>query len=115
MIAQRLHSPPPTISQRRAGVPRWLSQAIARAMAIDPHDRFRTAGELAEALSNPARSGNWLTRTAARLLNRALLLSSGAFLLGGNDPNFLGGNDPNFSGLRDNPEFRKLSETQLSR
>jgi hypothetical protein len=83
VIAQRLHSPPPAISQHRSGVPRWLSQAIARAMAIDPNDRFKTAGEFAEALSHPGHSGSWLSRAAARLLNRALLLTSLAVLLGG--------------------------------
>ena len=83
VIAQRLHSPPPAISHRRAGVPRWLSQAIAKSMAIDPNDRFKTAGEFAEALSNPAHSGSWLPRPASRLPSRALLLTSVAVLLGG--------------------------------
>jgi serine/threonine-protein kinase len=88
VIAQRLHSTPPSVTKSRSGIPRGVSQAITRAMATRPEDRFKTAGEFAEALEGSLVSGSWVKgttrsipwRTAAGI-GLALLLGGGGFMV----------------------------------
>ncbi len=53
MLAQRMTSPPPSLQQKRGDLPAQLSQVIAKAMATQSADRYRTGHELASALSAP--------------------------------------------------------------
>jgi hypothetical protein len=46
--------------QVNAGIPAWFSFIVMRAMAPDPADRYRSAGEMAEALRVGRRSGEFL-------------------------------------------------------
>ena len=50
LIYQHLHEHPPPLRSLRPEVPQALEQAIAVAMAKDPHDRFATAGEMRQSL-----------------------------------------------------------------
>ncbi len=45
---------PPSLRTKRADAPMWVDQAVARALAKEPGDRFATALEFAEALSSQA-------------------------------------------------------------
>ena len=60
VIAQRLHGTPPPVTRIRSGIPRRVSQAIAKSMATRPEDRFKTAGEFAKTLEGSLQSGSWL-------------------------------------------------------
>ena len=51
IIAKRFSAAPPPVRQTRPSVPASVEQAITRALALTPADRFNTAGELAQALS----------------------------------------------------------------
>ena len=53
IMAKRFGAPVPLIRVVREGVPLAVERAIERALAKVPADRFRTAGEFAEALSQP--------------------------------------------------------------
>ncbi len=55
IVARRLVEPPPRLRTIR-DVPESLEQAIHRALARNPADRFATAGEFSRALLDPARS-----------------------------------------------------------
>jgi serine/threonine-protein kinase len=50
-LARRLTEPPPKLRVARPGVPREIEQAIMKALARVPADRFRTAGEFGDALA----------------------------------------------------------------
>jgi TolB-like protein len=56
VIARRFVEPPPRVSLLRAGVPADVENAVARALAREPVDRFKTAAEFAQALAG-ARTG----------------------------------------------------------
>ena len=54
IIARRMVEPAPRIRTVRETVPEEMERAITRALAKAPADRFRTAPEFADALSQPA-------------------------------------------------------------
>jgi eukaryotic-like serine/threonine-protein kinase len=56
VIARRFVEPPPRVGLLRAGVPADVEEAVARALAREPVDRFQTAAEFAQALAG-ARTG----------------------------------------------------------
>ncbi len=62
VIAQRFHVTPASLAALRPDVPAWLDAAVARALAVDPGDRFQTAAAFADALAGehatPA-AGRW--------------------------------------------------------
>jgi tetratricopeptide (TPR) repeat protein len=49
-VLQATERAPPAPSSLEPGVPRWLDRVVARALALDPADRFGGAGALAAAL-----------------------------------------------------------------
>jgi TolB-like protein len=51
VIARRFVEPAPALGRRDAAVPVALEQAVARALAREPADRFQTAAEFAQALT----------------------------------------------------------------
>ncbi|HEU4954306.1 MAG TPA: serine/threonine-protein kinase, partial [Gemmatimonadales bacterium] len=53
IIARRLSEPPPSVRRSRPNVPEGVDQAIQRALAPVPADRFASAAELARALQAP--------------------------------------------------------------
>jgi eukaryotic-like serine/threonine-protein kinase len=81
VIAQRLHGPPPPISKRRSGLPRSLSNAVSKAMATHPDERFSTAGEFAEALEASRQSAVSLTVPIPRVHWRPLTIATFVLLL----------------------------------
>ena len=54
LIAKRLNDPVPSVRRLRPAVPANIERALSTALAKMPADRFRTAGEFAEALAKPA-------------------------------------------------------------
>jgi LuxR family transcriptional regulator, maltose regulon positive regulatory protein len=56
VIAQRLHTTPTPINKRKTGIPRAVSHALEKALAIKPGDRFKSAAEFAEALESALQS-----------------------------------------------------------
>jgi eukaryotic-like serine/threonine-protein kinase len=48
----------PLASGRRKGVPRWLDETIAKALARNPEDRFQNARDLADVLSGSSTGGS---------------------------------------------------------
>ena len=53
IIAQRLTSEPPPLRAARDGLPDWTEQAVMKALAKKPADRFATAAQFAQALKPP--------------------------------------------------------------
>ena len=54
VIARRFSEPPPRVRQQRPGVAPAVEQAIMRALAVDPADRFPSAAAFAHALAGVA-------------------------------------------------------------
>jgi serine/threonine-protein kinase len=52
-----VHEAPPPLTERRPDLPAAADQVIARAMAKDPADRYRSCGEFAAALQDAFRAG----------------------------------------------------------
>jgi serine/threonine protein kinase/Flp pilus assembly protein TadD len=50
VIARRLSTPPPAVRRLRSDVPVTIDRALARALAMDPADRFESAAAFAAAL-----------------------------------------------------------------
>src|SRR5437016_1900421 len=67
IVRQHLAAAPPQVSAMRAAVPPAIEQAIARALAKTPADRFATAAELVEALAAPAQRVRDTGRRTSRL------------------------------------------------
>lgn len=87
---------PPPPAQVNPGVPRALSEAIVRALAKRPEDRFSSAGELGAAL-RAVLSRRKKARSLEESLSPALLPCGAVGELEGNHP--VGGRDsPNWSG-----------------
>jgi serine/threonine protein kinase/tetratricopeptide (TPR) repeat protein len=57
VIAKRFTEAAPRVRRVRPGVPPAVEQALVRALAVDPNERFPTAAAFAEALSTPAIAG----------------------------------------------------------
>ncbi|HET7296662.1 MAG TPA: protein kinase, partial [Gemmatimonadales bacterium] len=55
LIAKRMADPVPAVRRLRAGVPLAVEQALLRALAKAPADRFASVGAFVEALAAPAR------------------------------------------------------------
>ncbi len=54
LVSQHLHVAPPSLAALRPDVPRAVVEAVARALAKEPGDRFASAAEMARALPHPA-------------------------------------------------------------
>src|SRR5687768_7400050 len=52
-FVKRFTEPPPHIASLRRDAPPWVDDVIAKALAKDPDDRYRTAGDFVTALSKP--------------------------------------------------------------
>ena len=50
LMEKVLNAPAPAISSRVPGLPPWLDEVVAKALAKQPEDRFQTAGEFSAAL-----------------------------------------------------------------
>src|SRR5438876_3143529 len=84
IVRQHLAAAPPRVSAMRAAVPPTIEEAIVRALAKTPADRFATAAELVEALAAPAErvrdTGRRTSRLAAGAGLAATLLAAAAGL-----------------------------------
>src|SRR5438309_816747 len=86
IVRQHLAAPPPRVSAMRAAVPPAIEQAIVRALAKTPADRFATAAEFVEALAAPSQRVRVTGRRTSRLaagagLAATLLAAAGLFVL----------------------------------
>ena len=86
IIARRLTEPVRPLGTVRESVPDQLEEAVVRALARVPADRFGTAGEFASAAAESVRSDSSADRTRRRRVPWAVLLLLGvlAAALGGN-------------------------------
>src|SRR5437660_5549046 len=67
IVRQHLAAAPPRVSAMRAAVPPAIEEAIVRALAKTPADRFATAAEFVEALAAPAPRVRHTGRRTSRL------------------------------------------------
>src|SRR3989441_8960865 len=87
IVRQHLAAAPPRVSAMRAAVPPAIEEAIVRALAKTPADRFATAAEVVGALAAPAPrvrdTGHRTSRLAAgaRLAATLLAAAAGLFVL----------------------------------
>jgi Tol biopolymer transport system component/predicted Ser/Thr protein kinase len=49
-LYRQVNEPPPPLRQMNISIPAWLDSVVARALAKRPEERFRRAGEMAQAL-----------------------------------------------------------------
>jgi tetratricopeptide (TPR) repeat protein len=75
VMAKRFGASPPLIRVVREGVPLAVEHAIDRALAKAPADRFRTVGEFAKALTQPAAAPPRRTAVAVRRWGAAVGLA----------------------------------------
>ncbi|OBJ55270.1 hypothetical protein A9W94_20080 [Mycobacterium asiaticum] len=68
LVAAHLTSPPPRPTRHHPGIPVGFDEVIARGMAKEPEQRFRTAGDLAaaaqRALNTPVPQRDWAPQEA---------------------------------------------------
>jgi serine/threonine-protein kinase len=69
----------PALRTVRQAIPERLEAVVLRALAKTPADRFRTADELAEALEQSTRTGEWAA--PARLFPRRRIIQAAAVIL----------------------------------
>src|SRR5436309_672326 len=86
IVRQHLAAAPPRVSAMRAAVPPAIEQAIVRALAKTPADRFATAAEFVEALAAPSQRVRATGRRTSRLaagagLAATLLAAAGLYVL----------------------------------
>src|SRR5213596_1505055 len=86
IVRQHLAAAPPRVSAMRAAVPPAIEEAIVRALAKTPADRFATAADFVEALAAPAQRVRDTGRRTSRLaagagLAATLLAAAGLFVL----------------------------------
>ncbi|HXL05430.1 MAG TPA: serine/threonine-protein kinase, partial [Gemmatimonadales bacterium] len=87
IVRQHLAAAPPRVSAMRAAVPPAIEEAIVRALAKTPADRFATAAEFVEALAAPAQRVGDTGRRTSRLAAGAglavtlLAAAAGLFVL----------------------------------
>src|SRR5438445_7551517 len=86
IVRQHLAAAPPQVSAMRAAVSPAIEQAISRALAKTPADRFATAAELDEAHAAPVQRVRATGRRTSRLaagagLAATLLAAAGLFVL----------------------------------
>src|SRR5881397_1602574 len=86
IVRQHLAAAPPRVSAMRAAVPPAIEEAIVRALAKTPADRFATTAEFVEALAAPAQRVRDTGRRTSRLaagagLAATLLAAAGLFVL----------------------------------
>src|SRR5207247_4920730 len=84
IVRQHLAAAPPRVSAMRAAVPPAIEEAIVRALAKTPADRFASAAEFVEALAAPAQrvraTGRRTSRLAAGVGLAATLVAAAAGL-----------------------------------
>src|SRR3989449_8053777 len=85
IVRQHLAAAPPRVSAMRAAIPPAIEEAITRALAKTPADRFATAAEFVEALAAPGQrvrdTGRRTSRLAAGAGLAATLVAAAAGLL----------------------------------
>src|SRR5438874_10374052 len=85
IVRQHLAAAPPQVSAMRAAVPPAIDEAIVRALAKTPADRFATAAEFVVALAAPAprvrATGRRTSRLAAGAAATLLAAAAGLFVL----------------------------------
>ena len=96
MIRSQLSDPPTPARTHRADLPEWFDQALARALAKLPRDRFQTAGELSgalrwglagttahQAIQRPASANRGRTYAAAGAVLAVAAVAAAAFVFRG--------------------------------
>jgi serine/threonine-protein kinase len=77
VVKQHLASQPRALTERQPAVPEALAQAVGRALAKEPADRFATAAEFADALlPSGGTAGGTIAARAPRRFNRRSLLAA---------------------------------------
>jgi serine/threonine-protein kinase len=94
VVARRLSDPTPSARRIRDDLPDHVDEAIRKAMARAPADRFSTVTEFAQALQAPTRDASpvpaavvtpWTGpgEASSRVIRAAIVLASGLLLIGG--------------------------------
>jgi hypothetical protein len=81
VISQRLSHPPRPVSVYRPSVPGELEQALVRATAMAPADRFPSAGDFASALERVSTAGFERPSVGARVMRARRMLVGGALTI----------------------------------
>ncbi len=84
IVAKRLDDPTPSVRHRRPEVPARVDEAIRKAMAPEPKDRFASVSEFAQALRSSAgiavpEPRRWSTAAVAVMM-AAVLIAAGALI-----------------------------------